>query len=116
MKRKLFVSFVVIIILLTMCLTASAEQKTVTVSPNLYFVGTTANCSVMISIPGKYIDATLTLKYGNTEVDSWHKTGNGYVYIYGTANAVSGRTYSLEVTGTIGGESINSNPVSVMCP
>ena len=85
-------------------------------TPFLSFSGTTANCSVSIKALGKYIDATLELWQGSTLVDSWHNTGNNKVYISGThSNCTPGVTYTLTVTGTIGGVTITCTPATGSC-
>ncbi len=95
---------------------AFAAVQTITVRPTLSFTGTTANCGVTISAPGKYIDATLELWNGNTKVQSWNKTGTGYVSIAKTKAVTSGNTYTLIVTGTIGSDDIDGIPVTKTCP
>ena len=84
--------------------------------PTLVFNGTTADCSVQIKAKGKYIDATLELWQGSTMVNSWHDAGNHSVFIQGThSNCTPGVTYTLTVTGTIGGVPITCTPVTGSC-
>lgn len=116
MKKRMCILFVLTVLLISMCSYALAATNEIIVSPTLSFSGTTANCGVTITQPNKYINATLKLMYGNTEVGSWSKTGTTYVAISGNANVVHGRTYTVTVTGTIGGVTIDCMPTTLTCP
>lgn len=116
MKKRICTLVLLVIFMIGLNSHTFAATNGIYVTPVLSFSGTTANCSVTIYESGKYINATLKLMYGSTEVDSWSKTGTTYVAISGTANVVHGRTYTLTVTGTIGGVAIDCTPVTLTCP
>lgn len=113
MKKSIIVVMVVVLLFSTV---AYAEIEVVHNKPILTFSGTSASCFVNLYYPGKRIDATLKLYKGNTLIASWHKTGNTSVTISGTHSVVSGNTYTLKVTGTAGGNTINITPVTKTCP
>ena len=113
MKRVIAVTLVIVLILTTF---AFADSNGINNKPRLNFNGTTASCYVKLYYPNKSIDATLKLYKGNTLIASWHKTGNTSVTISGTHSVVSGNTYTLKVTGTAGGNTINITPVTKTCP
>lgn len=110
-------SKVIVVLLLLGALSSTVMAATrADQTPSLSFSGTTANCAVSIKAFGKYIDATLELWQGSTLVDSWQNTGNNRVYISGThSNCTPGVTYTLTVTGTIGGVPITCTPVTGSC-
>lgn len=117
--RKKIVSFAAAVLLLTtMCLSAiAAEPRAVGASPSLRFNGTTANCSVIINgDPGDEIDAVLSLYRGSTLIDSWPGEGTTAIYISGSVSGLTkGVTYTVRVSGTVGGDVISSTPMSVTC-
>ena len=116
MKKSIKVGVFVCFFLMWLGVTSFAHVKATTVVPLLSFNSNTANCSVTVTEIGKNIDITLALKYGNTVVDSWTKTGKSTVTISESTAVVSGRTYTLEASGTINGSAINSIPVTATCP
>ena len=113
-KKRLLVLLVVVVFIFSSCPVYAATKATVT--SKLSFNGTTATCYVSAYDYGKYIDITLELWHGSTLVDSWSKTGTTSVRINENCNVTSGYTYTLIVTGTIGGASINCTPVTKTCP
>ena len=62
------------------------------------------------------IDATMELWYGSTLVDSWSDSDSTCLTLAGTHSVVSGRTYTLTVSGTAGGVAFTGTPVSVNLP
>ena len=62
------------------------------------------------------IDATMELWYGSTLVDSWSDSDSTCLTLAGTHSVVSGRTYTLTVSGTAGGIAFTGTPVSKTCP
>ena len=110
--KKTMILLLLISVLSSTAMAAERADQT----PILSFNGTTADCSVQIRARGKYIDATLELWQGSTMVDSWHNSGYNSVYIHGThSNCTPGVTYTLIVTGTIGGVAITCTPVTGSC-
>ena len=117
MKKKVIAAILVVILLFTICSHAFAVSPYIaTFTPSLSFSGNTANCSVNIMETGKFIDANLELWSGSTLVDSWSGRGTSVVRITGSCNVTSGRTYTLKVTGTVGGNTISVTPISRTCP
>ena len=116
MKRS-FVAVIMILMLLGgMGRNASAtESRALRVEPTLSFDGTTANCKVTLTAVGKRIEATLELWYGSTLVDSWTASASTRLVINETCAVVRGRTYTLKVSGTIGGEAFEGTPISGTC-
>jgi len=110
MKR--FIAILLAFVLMTaMSFSSLAAVNAAQVSMALNFQGTTAMCSATILDPNKYINATLELWWGTTLIDSWPGSGTTSVSISGSHAVVHGRTYTLKVTGTIGGASINVDPI-----
>ena len=117
MKKRVLAAVLILVLAISMCTSAFAvSPRATTFSPTITFSGTTANCRVNIVEAGKYIDANLELWYGNTLVDSWPGSGTSVVRITGSCNVVSGRTYTLKVTGTVGGDTITASSVNATCP
>lgn len=113
-KKRLLTTLIAMVFLLSSVHVFAATKTTI--NPKLTFTGTTANCYVSVFDYGKSIDVTLELWHGGTKVDSWSKSGTTSVWINENCNVTSGYTYTLIVTGTIGGASINCTPVTKTCP
>ena len=94
---------------------ALAAEKAVTVTPKLTFSGTTATCKVSVCQPGKTISATLELWHGSTCIASWSDTDTSHLVISKTKTVVSGQTYTLKVSGTIGGVPFTGTNVTGTC-
>ena len=115
MRKRLF-SFVLVLTVLTLVSVAAlAAILAPGAAPNLSFSGTTANCSVTVKGSGT-INATLELWQGNTLVASWSGSGTNRVRINGSASVSHGQTYTLTVSGTVGGVAIQATPVTKTCP
>ena len=100
-------------LVLVVCLgTSAAEARALKVVPQLSFTGTTAECSVNIREFGKKIEATMELWEGRTLLDSWSGSGSSVLMLEGSHRAVSGRTYTVEVYGTIDGEAFEAASLS----
>lgn len=116
MKRRILSFVAVLVLMAAMCASAFAvEPRAPRISPSLTFSGTTANCQVVIISSGDDIDATMELWRGNTLIASWPKEGTGQVIISGTYGVTRGVTYTLTVSGTIGGETIDYDGISRTC-
>lgn len=116
MKRRILSFAAVLVLMAAMCASAFAvEPRIPRISPKLEFSGTTANCEVVIISSGDDIDATLELWRGSTLVDSWSSEGTSYVSISGKCNVTKGVTYTLTVSGTIGGEPIDYDGIKRTC-
>lgn len=113
-------SFVAMILILTMLVAlgtsaSAAEPRATQVTPELSFSGTTAYCKVTVTALGKQIVATLELWNGNTLVDSWTASASTRLVINETCTVIKGQTYTLKVSGTIGGVAFEGTPVSAKC-
>lgn len=112
-KRLISLLFVFAVV---MSLMANAAIQATQVRPTLTFSGTTATCGVTVMDSGKAIDATMELWYGSTLVDSWSGAATSRLTLTGTHSVVSGRTYTLTVSGTVGGIAFTGTPISKTCP
>lgn len=116
MKKKIIAIVLILTMLGAMGMTASAaESRASTIIPTLTFDGTTANCQASITGIGKTIDATLELWHGDTLVDSWDGTATSRLILSGSCTVTKGQTYTLKVSGTIGGVEFEGTPVSGTC-
>lgn len=116
MSKKIMSLVTALILMSAMCASAFAvEPRANRISPSLEFDGTTANCKVVIISSGDDIDATLELWNGNTLVDSWLGEGTSYVSISGKCSVTKGVTYTLKVSGTIDGVTIDYDGISRTC-
>ena len=116
MKKRLVTVIMVLVMVIAQGMIASAaEVRTSQIVPTLSFSGTTANCKVSITQAGKKLEATLELWNGSTLVDSWTASASTRLVINETCTVVRGQTYTLKVSGTIGGEAFEGTPVSAKC-
>ena len=117
MKKRVFVLSVLFLLLLTLSAQA-AEVRVVRIKPELYFSDTTATCSVSCKADNARdtVEATLTLYQGETYVDSWSNSGTGRVFISGSCDVESGKTYKLVVDYSINGVAQLSKTTSGTCP
>lgn len=84
--------------------------------PELNIIGTTAYCKFSATFVGEEISATMNLWNGSTLVASWTGTEYSNLRLDGSCRVESGKVYVLYVSGTIGGESFFTQPVTVRCP
>lgn len=118
MRKKVFSFVAAVALLLAMCISVAAvEPRAIGTTPSLTFSGTTANCSVIVNgESGDEIEAVLSLYRGSTLIDSWPGEGTTAIYISGSASGLTkGVTYTLRVSGTVGGVAISGTPVSATC-
>lgn len=99
--KKRFVPLILVFVLLLSLSANAAEPRGKQIAPDLSFDGTTANCSVAITSPGKDIEATITLWHGNRVMGSWSGSGTSTVFISGSIEVIKGEEYVLRVTGSI---------------
>ena len=114
MKKRILSLTLVLMLLLSLTVYA-AEPRAVSVTPKLSFSGTTATCKVSCAQADAMIALTLTLSCGGEEVASWTEADFDYVSISETVEVEEGKTYTLEVSGTVGGVWINGGSVSGRC-
>lgn len=115
MMKRLFSVVLVLTVLTLVPIAALAAVQAPGAAPNLSFSGTTANCSVTVKGSGT-INATLELWQGSTLIASWSESGTYRVSISGAASVSHGQTYTLTVSGTVGGVAIQATPVTKTCP
>ena len=118
--KKRVLSFALMLCLavgMTICASASEmiEPRFLNVHSSLTFDGTTANCSTMVTSISDNLDVTMTLRRGNTIIDSWSESGISVVSIEGSCRVVKGVTYTLEIEGTRNGVEFNAAPISKLC-
>ena len=114
MKKRISVVFVFLVLCMLVSIPAFAAQKASMVEPSLSFTGTTANCSVSITALGKTISATMELWHGSTRLASWSDNGTSLLSLSETYPVVSGLSYTLKVSGTIGSAPFNTE-LSAVC-
>lgn len=109
---------VLMLLLVSLCMSVSvfAAAKDISIKPTLSFSGTTATCMVIINESEKQIHATMRLWNGNTLVDSWSDSATSRLILSDTITLVSGKNYTLTVSGTIDGVHFTGTPVSKTCP
>ena len=116
MKKR--ISALVLVLALMASVTASARwNDTSSIDCNLTFSGTTANCLVSIFAENTSTDINCTVKLmrGGRTIATWPLTGTGRATLTKTMGCTSGETYTLQVTGTVGRDSINKY-VNNTCP
>lgn len=116
MKKGLTAIVLVLVMVIRLGISASAaEARADTVTPQLSFNGTTAECEVTITSLGKSITATLELWQGSTLLESWDGAATTRLVINESCTVTKGKTYTLKVNGTIGGEAFEGTPFSATC-
>lgn len=123
MKKRFLAMTLLLAMALTLCVSAAPRyDEASSCKPYLNFSGTTANCSVSAEgSRGVSINVTMTLYHvvngKDVKVKSWPSlagtTSMDYTGTY--TEAVSGDTYKLAVSGTVGTDKV-SNSVTVRCP
>lgn len=113
MKKWIMATLLVCMVL---CGTVHAAEPRIAFMPTLSFTGTTANCSVDVYALGQQITVVLELRDEDGVVATWRESGEDYVSINRQASVVSGETYTLEASGTIGGVAFDKALTSKTCP
>ena len=103
-------------VLLCTPIAQAAEAREAGVVPMLTFSGRTAYCDCTVTAYEKSIFVRMELWYGSTLVDSWTQSGTSTVSLNKTCTVNRGRTYTLKVSGTIGGVSFGPTSVTQKCP
>lgn len=85
-------------------------------SCNLSFSGTTAQCTAKVSDFGKEIKLTMSLWDGMTCLVMWSDSGTSTVSMSETCTVEAGRSYTLQVGGTVGGQALKTVSVTRTCP
>ncbi len=113
MKKCAFALAIPFLLILTMTAQA-AEIRSIRVKPDLYFNETTATCSVSVKADSAsdQVEATLTLYQGDNYVDS----GTGRVFVSGSCEVESGKSYKLVLDYSINGAAQTSKTTTGTCP
>lgn len=116
--KKCAVAMVIPLLLILTMTAQAAEIRSIRVKPDLYFDGTTAICSVSVKADSSNdkVKATLTLYQGNDYVDSWSNSGTGRVFISGSCDVESGKSYKLVVDYEINGTAHLPKTTTGTCP
>ncbi len=117
MKKRSFALAIPLLLILTLSAQA-AEFRIAGSIPELYFDGTTAVCSVSCRADNAKdkVEATLTLYQGETYVDSWSNSGTGRVFVSGSCEVESGKSYKLVLAYSINGVAKQSVTTTGTCP
>lgn len=107
MKKRLASIGLLIVMVLGLTVSAYAAGERLSTAPSLTFSGTTATCTATITSSGKKINATMALYQGGTLVGGpWSGSGTGsFTFPKKTCRIEHGKTYTLKVYGTAGGDS-----------
>lgn len=117
MKKRAFAVATLLVLLLSVSAQA-AGPRSIRIRPELYFSGTTATCSVSLKADNANdkVEATLTLYQGNNYVDSWNNSGTGRVFVSGSCEVESGKSYKLVLDYSINGVAQLSKTSAGTCP
>lgn len=115
MKKRYLVIGCILALLLTT--SAYAISPRTYALPSLYFSGTTANCSVEVvaDYSTDKINVVMALWNGSTCIDSWEKSGFGYVELSKEATVTRGKTYELTVDLTVNSKVYPTASISRKC-
>ena len=114
---KKIISILLICIVLFMCSAyASAEGGLRNATVSLSFKGETAYCECLVREAGKSITVSMKLYEGSSLIASWSGSGTSIVSMSKTAAVQSGHTYTLKVSGTIGGNAFTASDITRKCP
>lgn len=103
MKRLLSLALVVSLVFTLCAFVGAMEPRATRPTLSLTFDGTTAYCEAKITNIGASINATMTLKQGNTVIASWSGTDTSVLSLEGKHAVTKGSTYTLAVSGTANG-------------
>lgn len=115
--KKIITSLLVVALLAALATTAyAAPMRAASTNQSLSFSGTTANCEVTVSEFNKQIVVTMSLWDGKTCIASWSDSGKSIVSMSKSCAVESGKSYTLQVSGTSGGSSISVPSITRTCP
>ena len=116
--KKIAMLLAIVLLVATPLTVQAATPRTIDISPGLFYTGTTARCSVLVSAynVSQEVEVTVTLWHGNSWIESWDLFGYGYVDWEDTVTVVSGNTYTLTIDATIDGEDLDQVYISKKCP
>lgn len=116
--KKIVLLLISLTLLITSVTAYAAEPRIMNASPDLSFVGTTAECTAYCrgDKATDKITATLTLYQGNTVVDSWSASGTFRVTISEKYSAKKGNSYKLTLSWSVNGVRQPTTSVTGRCP
>lgn len=115
--KKIITSLLVAALLAALATTAyAAPMRAASTNQSLSFSGTTANCEVTVSEFNKQIVVTMSLWDGKTCIALWSDSGKSIVSMSKSCAVESGKSYTLQVSGTSGGSSISVPSITRTCP
>ncbi len=112
MKKKTIVIIMALVLILASAVSAFAATQVFNYNLVLTLNGSTATCKLLVTDPGKYINATMELWQGSTFITSWSASGYSVVNMSETYPIISGLTYTLKGYGTSGGVSFTAPDVT----
>lgn len=113
MKKRFCAIILLFVMVLAIPVCAAKETRAPISRPAISFSGTTANCSMIVTADhsNDKISATLELWHGNTLIDSWNNSGNGFLSVKGSAQVLKGNTY--KVVGKVKINNTSYSPVEI---
>lgn len=109
--RRILAIVLAAALFLVLTMPAGAAMTMTTVTCDLTFSGTSANCSATVKDSGKSISATMELWSSNMLWSVWMGSGLSRVDLNGSVTVPTGMTYTLKVYGTINGVPFEAAPV-----
>jgi len=96
----------------------AATPRTLCVTPELTFNGTTARCGAVVSgdTMRDEIQMTVRLWKGSYNFKTWNVSGNGYIIFDETTTVWRGYTYVMTIDITFNGERQQRISIANECP
>lgn len=114
--KKCLAFLLTVLFVATISVSAFAEpMRAPSANTGLYFSGTTAHCSATVRGANQQITVTMSLWDGNTCIASWSDSGKTLVSMSETCTVEAGKSYTLQVSGTVGGSPISATPLTKTC-
>ena len=114
--RRLLTVLAAVVLVLSLTAVAFAGMKASS-SRSLYFNGNTAEVSASVSQNGAVCTLTVELYRGGTRVAYWYADGIGSASVSDSVSGcISGSSYTLRVSGTVDGQTVNFSPITKTCP
>ena len=111
-NRRLFFVYL-LVLLLTVNLTAEASTVSNDINPTLGITGTTATCRIKVFKPGRWITVTMVLHRDGIPFRTWTDSGTSLVSLNETCTVITGHTYYVYVYGSANGLSFNGQSSSI---
>ena len=109
--RRILAIVLAAALFLALTVQAGAAMTLTTVTRDLSFSGTSANCSATVKDSGKTINATMELWSSNMLWCVWMDSGLSRVDLDGSVTVPTGMTFTLKVYGTINGVPFEAAPL-----